>query len=757
MPSKSDVRDVIFFYQITALASAAGVTAEQYISELLWKEPNQLHFRLKLRHTEQMLLSYRRGEEMSLHCDLICSPLRARNWNHTAYDFSPDGASVVVWEASDSGGFAGYRKYGLRLKKYASKTIQRVAQGEEVFPPPIPEFKRPSCTQKTAVQAKRDNFQCYNIYRSIHGIVLLKNAGEFILIGKHIYSYNIKDRQPVILVRNDDENVSFSDFVLSDDGLFLAGVCYARENLYETYYETYATVYVWEVATGRQLRKWNCQAPNPKNVTVKWRPGTDCVAFHDGEETLRILRVTDNASVLIVDRMSEGDCSFNMSGEMIAHVDCNSKVTFIEVNNGRTIFDCQLLQGYEQEQVAVQSICWHPKGREITCLFTNALYIIDWIARKIVYSLKTDDRFCQASYSPSGKYLAVLVGFHRVQIMNSMSGGLLCTISLDDVGINAIAWLASDQALACVTDEQTILTYTIGNLYLDCVIKNSSPVWSVAWSVSSSMFSAGLQNGQVRIWEAEKYKAVVQFPAHAYPVMKMTWVPETTIIATGSNEASVYLWDVTIGKKVGSLRVDQNVVTHLFWSHDKGLLGSAYGGRGLYYWDVTRGVVVEEEDRFVHEGRVLSPDQQRFVSLKEDGDIWVCDIAGHIIDTLSEHEGAVTVVAWSDDDSRLASGGIDGAVNLWDVASKDSWPISRQYGHIERVSCLAFSPDGRFLASGGREGTVQIWHGKDGMLLATLDGHSEEVTSIAWSPDSTQLMTGSLDKAVCIWRLDTIQ
>lgn len=767
MPIKRDVRDVIFFCQMTALASADGISPEQYISDLLWNEANQLHFQLRLRYAEQMFQSYRQGRELLTDYYLICSPLRVRNYNHTTYDFLPEGSSVLVWEVSDGRNFTGYRKYGLRQKKYSSETVQRVARGDEVDPPYIPEFKGPFCPQKLTVQAKQDSLQSYNGLRSVHEIVPQKNTDEFILIekhiyiGKHIYNYNTKSKQPAILVKNDSKNVSLSGFVLSGDGLFLAGISCVSENLYDIYYETQVRVCIWDTKTGRQIRKWYCQTSNPNKISLDWHPKINCIAFHDGGDILRIIRVIDDADLFAIECIDEGACAYNPGGEVLVHIDCNSKATFFDIDSGMALFECPLHQEGKQEQVTVQSVCWHPEGREVACVFAKALHIIDWTIRRAVFSLKADDQFYHASYSPSGKYLAVQVSRHRVQILHSMTGSLLCTISLDNTRIHDIAWLTSDRSIALVIDEQTILSYTIEDPYLEYVITNSSPVWSVSWSISSSMFSFGLQNGQIRVWEAETYKAVVQFPAHTYAVTKMTWIPNTTIIATGSLETSIYLWDVKAGRKVGNLQINQDNITHLFWSKGKNRLASAYGGRGLYYWEIIRGVVVEEENRHVSEGLILSPDQQRSVSLHGTGDIWMCNNAGLIIDTLSEHEGTVTVATWSDDNSYLASGGMDGAVNLWDVSScvgeyTDSWPISRQYGHIDRVTCLVFSPDGHLLASGGREGTVQIWNGKSGVLLATLDGHSDEVTSAAWSPDSTRLMTGSLDKRVCIWCLDII-
>ena len=49
---------------------------------------------------------------------------------------------------------------------------------------------------------------------------------------------------------------------------------------------------------------------------------------------------------------------------------------------------------------------------------------------------------------------------------------------------------------------------------------------------------------------------------------------------------------------------------------------------------------------------------------------------------------------------------------------------------------MAFSPDGRRLATGGEENTVKIWDVQTGQELQTLRGHSGDVYTVAFSPDA---------------------
>ncbi|MGZ4666525.1 MAG: WD40 repeat domain-containing protein [Frankiaceae bacterium] len=60
----------------------------------------------------------------------------------------------------------------------------------------------------------------------------------------------------------------------------------------------------------------------------------------------------------------------------------------------------------------------------------------------------------------------------------------------------------------------------------------------------------------------------------------------------------------------------------------------------------------------------------------------------------------------------LASGGADGTVRVWDVATHQQVgvPLTGHIGALESVlvNSVAFSPDGKTLASGSRDDTVLI-------------------------------------------------
>ena len=117
-----------------------------------------------------------------------------------------------------------------------------------------------------------------------------------------------------------------------------------------------------------------------------------------------------------------------------------------------------------------------------------------------------------------------------------------------------------------------------------------------------------------------------------------------------------------------------------------------------------------------------------------------------------EHPGGVRDFAYSPDSATLATGGQDGKVRLWDVAT-GTLRHTLEHPNVDVVYDVAFSPDGTTLASANDDWKVRLWDVATGTLRRTLIGHSWDVLKVTYSPDGTTLATagGHSKRQVHIW------
>src|SRR5262249_61784048 len=88
-----------------------------------------------------------------------------------------------------------------------------------------------------------------------------------------------------------------------------------------------------------------------------------------------------------------------------------------------------------------------------------------------------------------------------------------------------------------------------------------------------------------------------------------------------------------------------------------------------------------------------------------------------------------------------------GRVAVWEVAAGAR--LQPFTGHVGPAFCAAFTPDGRRVASGGWDRTLKIWDPTTGQEVLSLRGHEELVWRVVFSSDG-RMATGSADNTVVL-------
>jgi WD40 repeat protein/tRNA A-37 threonylcarbamoyl transferase component Bud32 len=334
---------------------------------------------------------------------------------------------------------------------------------------------------------------------------------------------------------------------------------------------------------------------------------------------------------------------------------------------------------------------------------------------------------------------------------------------------------------------------------------------SLAFSRDSQVIAAGLEDGQIILWDRNSPEEQITLLGHERQVMSLAFSADGRKLASASLDRTVRLWDTKVGERGKWVFHAYGSANDVHFSSNSQYLASvSQSTLGAGTNEPQRVCVTQLWDVDEHQGLTLRASQtnQAFelnshISFSPDSSIvaeddysgmrflrvpslelsarlgerlpcwpangrWLAYVQGNKIyrsdfpvlspSVLVKTHG-LQALALSRDGRLLASAGDarDWSIQLWDA--RDGRRLKPALaGHQAWVSCLAFSPDGKTLASAGwDDGWLGIWDVPKRRRRAMLRGSNGSVYEVAFSPDGATLATCGSDETVRLWSVTRLQ
>ncbi len=282
-------------------------------------------------------------------------------------------------------------------------------------------------------------------------------------------------------------------------------------------------------------------------------------------------------------------------------------------------------------------------------------------------------------------------------------------------------------------------------------VAHQAGVVRLAFHPDGSKLASAAAERIVRISDTSTGLPIAELTHGWFTFVRAVAFSATGLLATGSDDHEVRLWDLGPGDAGKLPHKNVNAVT---FSPDGSLLATAGMDKTARIWDVAAGVEIAslQHDASVH-AVSFSPTGDRLATgANKMARVWQVRSGIEIAKAGWEAvmDWACNVVAFSPDGKRVASGGQNSTVRVWDAGTGVIELELTHPGLMAYVMSLAFSGDGRYLVTGGDKNDARIWDTRTGEQLALLQ-HRGPVNAVAFSRDGRHVATGSGDKTACVW------
>ena len=396
--------------------------------------------------------------------------------------------------------------------------------------------------------------------------------------------------------------------------------------------------------------------------------------------------------------------------------------------------------------------------------------------------------------SADDKWLATVAADHSIKLWNLADGQAGKVLTGHTAAVSSVQFFPDGTRLVSSSHDKSVRIWNVADGALLARLDAPSALNGVALNLDGTkLITAGADN-MIRVWDLPAATRQLATPAapvvalkvspdkkwlalaeadgkitlidlasgqpkalagHTGPVTSLAFAANSTRLVSSSADKTVRIWDVAAAQPVDVLHVSATPATAVA-VHPNGnqvASGSSEGQISLWKLDVPAARPLAGDNGAPATVAAVSPDGKQLATAGiADGKpvIFVRDIAsGNVTKTLAGHEGAITALKFSLDNTKLASGSADKTARAWNLA--DGKELAKFAEHTNTVTGVAFNSNAQQMASGAADNSLKLWNVADAKELFNFAGHTGAITDVAFTPNNQSMISASADQTIRLW------
>ncbi|MBD2141473.1 hypothetical protein H6F39_08880 [Anabaena sp. FACHB-1250] len=266
----------------------------------------------------------------------------------------------------------------------------------------------------------------------------------------------------------------------------------------------------------------------------------------------------------------------------------------------------------------------------------------------------------------------------------------------------------------------------VGGKILDFRECNQSPI-SISQNDYIATEIVKTNSNYIKIYDhncKEKYSILIENINHNI-ITSLSFINKDLIIC-GCKDGSIKLFNCKTQENIANQNHWSNKqITSIAISSDNKTFASSDSEGNIYFWEIVD-LTIYEKRKIQNAHKIkngmkinslaFNPDGKILASVGEDDyKIKLWNLSGEEVGILEEENSSdvgndtINTIVFSSDGKLLASGDNRGYIKIWDFTNKKLLPFDKTTQHDSAVTSLAFIPDTQILISGSKDKTIKFW------------------------------------------------
>ena len=541
-------------------------------------------------------------------------------------------------------------------------------------------------------------------------------------------------------------------------------VAFSPDGRYLLSGEKETTFVVWDVATGREFRRFLLQKGGIENSAIFSPNGREIITgdqeyikFWDsftGKELRAFKKGADSLAC-------SHDGKYLLSGDV----------------GGITLWDAATGErlrmpgewGGENEDCYPRTVALSPDGRyAVSGGSCGLLRIWDVSTGKELQRIKAHQKNVRSvAFSRNGRHILTAGDTDKaVKMWEASTGRLKETFAGHTEEVNSVAFSPDDRFALSGSSDKTVRLWDVStgkrvrtfagaeNEYLDTLDASA-----VAFSPDGKTILSGESSGGIILWDVATGKKISTYRGYTSHVKDVGVLPDGVHALSVNLHSQVTVWDLKTGRFAKRIPIEAFQLLNLSPDGRKAVirkqrddnpdqsvlkLVSAETGEEIKVFSGNADNVAAV--RFSPDGKSIATFGRTCEECDRDVQLWD-SAGGTCIKVFKGHRGHIQSVSFSPDGRYLMSTDNKRFSKLWDIAS------GRNVWTSKLGSSILFSPDGRYLLAHG-SGDMMLVNTADGKEIRTFKGAGFTL-AVAFSPDGKYAVSGNYDNALKLWDIET--